>query len=112
MKVHSLVSLWPLCREWNTTALLCTFYRDIEAGQEEEEEEEEGRKSLSVDVINNIRLYSTYLKTEGMGVFKLNAMRYTRLTSMLPNKNLLLKTHVIRLIYLVVNISITTRLYV
>ena len=33
IKGQSLVSLWRLCRMWNTTALLCAFYRDTDAGQ-------------------------------------------------------------------------------
>ena len=36
-KVQSLVFLWPLCRVWNTTDLLCTCHRDMEAGREEED---------------------------------------------------------------------------
>ena len=33
---HSIVYLWPLCRVWNTTTLLCSCHRDTKAGQEEE----------------------------------------------------------------------------
>ena len=35
------MSLWTLCRVWNTTVLLCACHWDTEAGQKEEEEEEE-----------------------------------------------------------------------
>ena len=31
------MSLWPLCRFWTTTALLCTCHQDTEASWEEEE---------------------------------------------------------------------------
>ena len=31
------MSLWPLCRVWNTTDLLCTRILDTDTGQEEEE---------------------------------------------------------------------------
>ena len=34
---QSLVSLWPLCRVWNTTDLLCARHKDTETGREEEE---------------------------------------------------------------------------
>ena len=36
---HSLVSLRPLCRVWNTTALLCARLWDMVSGNEEEEED-------------------------------------------------------------------------
>ena len=42
------MSHWPLCRVWNTTALLCACLQDMETGQEEEEEEEEEEASLVV----------------------------------------------------------------
>ena len=35
------MSLWPLCRVWNTTALLYACHRYTEAGQEDEEEDVE-----------------------------------------------------------------------
>ena len=34
-KGQSLVSIWPLCRVWKTTALLCACHRDTEEGREE-----------------------------------------------------------------------------
>ena len=33
------MSLWPLCRVWKTTALLCARLQYTETGQEEEEED-------------------------------------------------------------------------
>ena len=33
---HSIVYLWPLCRVWNTTTLLCRCHWDTKAGREEE----------------------------------------------------------------------------
>ena len=33
---YIIVSLWPMCRVWNTTALLCTRLRETETGQEED----------------------------------------------------------------------------
>ena len=34
---QSLESLWTLYRVWNTTALLCAYHQETEAGLEEEE---------------------------------------------------------------------------
>ena len=33
---YIIVSLWPLCRVWNTTALLCARLRETDTGQEED----------------------------------------------------------------------------